>query len=170
MTVNQRKHELKKKYVDQNEILAAGRRAVLLSVLIIFFARIAFFIFELAFFAAKGITVSIISNLLILPLCLILYMIYDGNKGLAGVLAISAIVRAIYLFSAVYPTLPTDSGAGIFVGLYLFVMAFQFVAIILMTAYTPCVKYFEKMQAINMELGAMLRAGGSSASGNKKRK
>ena len=149
MTVNQRKHELKKKYVDQNEILAAGRRAVLLSVLIIFFARIAFFIFELAFFAAKGITVSIISNLLILPLCLILYMIYDGNKGLSPILSLSAIVRVIVHFATVHDEV-IKAGGGIYTGVLIGIMVLQFLVSVIISVPAKSQAYFKVMQKINL--------------------
>lgn len=149
MTVNQRKHELKKKYVDQNEILAAGRRTVLLSVLIIFFARISFFIFELAFFAAKGITVSIISNLLILPLCLILYMIYDGNKGLSAILSISAIVRVIVHFGTVHEEV-MNAGGGIYTGVLIGVMVLQFLLNVIISVPAKSQAYFKVMQRINL--------------------
>lgn len=162
--VKHKKRDMIKERIDTDPMLARGMRVSKVALLLLLLLRVILFIVETVYFGASNLKVDVVSNLLLIPMLFILYMIYDGNKGLAGVLAIFAIVRVIYLFSAVYPTLPTDSGAGIFVGLYLFVMAFQFVAIILMTAYTPCVKYFEKMQGINMELGVMLRAGGATAS------
>ena len=161
--VKYKKRELIKEQVDSDPIAAKGMRISKISLMLLLLLRLILFVFEIIYFNASGLEIDVISNLLLIPMLLILYMIYDGNKGLAGVLAISAIVRAVYLFASVYPTLPEDTGAGIFVGLYLFVMAFQFVSIILMTAYSPCLQYFNKMQSINMEIGAVLRSGGASS-------
>ena len=149
MTVNQRKRELKKKYIEPNKVLTDGRRAVLVCVLLIFFARISFFIFELAFFAAKGITVSIISNLLILPLCLILYMIYDGNKGIASILSISAIVRVVVHFATVQDEVAA-AGGGIYTGILIGVMVLQFLVSVTVSVPAKSQAYFKVMQKINI--------------------
>jgi hypothetical protein len=101
-------------------------------------------------------------------------MIYDGNRGVSTLLLVSAIVRAVWLFSSVYPTLPLGVGANAYIGFYLAVMAYQFAVTLLMTAYNPSIAYFGKMQSINMELGAALRGGtlksGSNTHGKPKKK
>lgn len=149
MTVNQRKRELKAKYIDNNPALTQGRRTVLISMLIIFFARIAFFIFELVYFSQKGLSVSVISNLLLLPLCLILYMIYDGNKGLSAVPAISAIVRIIVYFSVTHKAV-LAVGGGLYTGILIGVMVIQFLVCVLVSSASRCQAYYKVVQRINL--------------------
>jgi len=72
----------------------------------------------------------------------------------------------MYTFSSVYPTLPAGGGANAYMGVYLAVMTYQFAVTLLMTAYNPSIAYFNKMQSINMELGAALRGGTSPTSGS----
>ena len=152
--------------IDTDPVAKRGMavsRGTLLGLLIL---RLALFVFELVYCGIADAKVGVISNLLLLPFLMIIYMIYDGNKGLSSVLMISAIVRAVCLFSS----LPEGNGANAYIGAYLAVMAYQFAVTLLMTSYGPAVAYFKKMQAINMELGAILRGGSprSGSSANKK--
>ena len=149
MTVNQRKRELKEKYITPNKILRDGRQAVLISVLLILFARISLFIFELVFFAAKGLSVSVISNLLLLPLCLILYMIYDGNKGITSILSISAIVRIIVYFATTQDAVAA-AGGGIYTGIFIGVMVLQFLVSVIISIPAKSQAYFKVIQKINL--------------------
>ena len=162
--VKKKKRDMMKERIDKDAAASRGMRVSRASLLLLLLFRVILFVFETVFFAASGLSFEVVSSLLLIPMLLILYMIYDGNKGLAGILMVSAVVRVIYLFSSVYPALPEGAGTNIYLGVYLFVMAFQFVSIILMTAYAPCVTYFNIMQSINMEVGSMLRTGGASAS------
>ena len=162
--VKKKKRDMMKERIDKDAAASRGMRMSRASLLLLLLFRLILFAFETVFFAASGLPFEVVSSLLLIPMLLILYMIYDGNKGLAGILMVSAVVRVIYLFSSVYPTLPDGVGADVYLGVYLFVMAFQFAAIILMTAYAPAVAYFDKMQAINMEVGTMLRTGGAQTS------
>jgi len=59
-----------------------------------------------------------------------------------------------------------QAGANAYMGVYLAVMTYQFAVTLLMTAYNPSIAYFNKMQSINMELGAALRGGTSPTSGS----
>ena len=79
---------------------------------------------------------------------------------------VSAVVRALWLFASVYPTLPEGGGANIYIGIYLVVMAYQFAVTLLMTAYAPAIAYFNKMQTINMQVAAALRGGAPAGTGN----
>ncbi len=162
--VKKKKRDMMKERIDTDPIATRGMRVSRAALLLLLLLRLILFVFEVVYFSASGLQIGVISNLLLVPMLLILYMIYDGNKGLSGALMISAVVRVIYLFASVYPTLPKDAGANVYLGIYLFVMAFQFVSVILMTAYAPCVAYFNAMQSINMEVGTLLRTGGATAS------
>ena len=156
------KRKLIAERIDTDPVARRGMAVSRAALLALVFLRLALFVFELVYFNAAELKVGIISNLLLLPMLMIVYMIYDGNRGISSVLMISAIVRAIWLFATVYPTLPEESVANVYLGIYLAVMAYQFVSTMLMTVYAPATAYFEKMQGINMELGAALRAGASS--------
>ncbi len=156
------KRKLIAERIDTDPVARRGMAVSRAALLALVFLRLALFVFELVYFNAAELKVGIVSNLLLLPMLMIVYMIYDGNRGISSVLMISAIVRAIWLFATVYPTLPEESVANVYLGAYLAVMAYQFVATMLMTVYAPATAYFEKMQGINMELGAALRAGASS--------
>jgi hypothetical protein len=158
--IKERKRRLIIERIDSDPIARRGMAVTKATLLILLLLRLILFVFELVYFNASGIKVGIVSNLLLLPMLMIVYMIYDGNKGISGILLIAAVVRVIYLFASVYPTLPVDNGANVYVGVYLFVMAYQFAVTLLMTVYAPSVLYFCKMQAINMELGTELRSGG----------
>ncbi len=149
MTVNQRKRELKAKYISTNKTLEAGRKTVLISMLLIFLARIAFFIFELIYFKRAGLRVSVISNVLLLPFCLILYMIYDGNKGLTAVPALSAIVRIIVYFSVTHDAV-SKVGGGLYTGIFIGVMVLQFLISVLIGAASKCQAYYKVTQKINL--------------------
>ena len=162
--VKKKKRDMMKERIDTAPVAVRGMKVSRAALLLLLLFRLILFVFETVFFAASGLPFEVVSSLLLIPILIILYMIYDGNKGLAGVLMVSAVVRVVYLFSTLYPTLPVGTGANIYIGVYLFVMAFQFVSVILMTAYAPCVAYFNKMQAINMEVGTMLRTGGAQTS------
>ena len=170
--IKERKRRLIIERIDSDPIARRGMAVTKVTLLILLLLRLILFVFEIVYFNASGLKVGIVSNLLLLPMLMIVYMIYDGNKGISVILLISAVVRAIYLFGSVYPTLPTDNGADLYVGVYLFVMAYQFAVTLLMTVYVPSTVYFGKMQAINMELGAELRSGGdqSRASSSQKKK
>lgn len=152
------KRKLIAERIDTDPVARHGMAVSRAALLALVFLRLALFVFELVYFNAAELKVGIVSNLLLLPMLMIVYMIYDGNRGISSVLMISAIVRAIWLFATVYPTLPEESVANVYLGAYLAVMAYQFVATMLMTVYAPATAYFEKMQGINMELGAALRA------------
>ena len=155
--VKEKKRELIIERIDADSVASRGMRISRFAMLALLLLRLSLFIYELVYLPSVGLEVGVVSSLLLIPMLLILYMIYDGNKGLAGVLLISAVVRAVYLFASVYPTLPKDSAAGVYVGIYLFVMAFQFLSLVLVTAYAPCTLYFEKMQKINMDLSVLLK-------------
>ncbi len=172
INVRERKKELIIERIDCDPVARRGMRISRAAILALLLLRLSLFVYELVYLPSAGLEVGVISSLLLIPMLFILYMIYDGNKGLAGVLLISAVVRSVYLFASAYPTLPKDSAAGVYVGAYLFVMAFQFVSLVLVTAYAPCTKYFEKMQSINMDLSVLLKSPASTprqhSSGNGK--
>jgi len=167
--VKHKKRELIIERVDGDPAAKRGMKVSRTLLLLLILLRFVLFVIEVSYFSASGLEINVISNLLLLPMLLILYMIHDGNKGLSGVLLVSAAVRVVYLFASVYATLPDGVGRNIYVGAYLFAMAFQFAATLLMTAYAPCVSYFEKMQAINMEIGNLLRTGGQKSNQSQKK-
>lgn len=167
INIKEKKRRLIIERIDSDPIAKRGMKVTKSTLLVLLLLRALLFLYELIYFNMTGLEVGVISNLLLIPMLLIVYMVYDGNRGISGILMIAAVVRAINLFATVYPTLPTDVGANVYMGVYLFVMAYQFAVTLLMTAYAPSVAYFTKMQSINMELSALIR-GGSAGVGNSK--
>ena len=175
INIKEKKKRLIIERIDSDPVAKRGMKVTRSTLLILLLLRALLFVYELIYFGMVGLTVDTVSSLLLIPMLIIVYMIYDGNKGVSGILLISAVVRAIYLFSTVYPTLPNDGSANIYIGAYLIAMAYQFAVTLLTTAYAPANAYFTKMQSINMELSALLRGiptstSNKSASVNGKKK
>lgn len=163
------KHYKRKLIIEQIDTDPVTKRGMAVSrttLLGLVFLRLALFIFEVIYYSIANVSLNVISTLLLLPMLMIAYMVYDGNKGIASVLMISAVVRALWLFASVYPTLPEGGGANVYIGIYLAVMAYQFAVTLLMTAYGPCITYFSTMQTINMQVAAALRGGAPAGTGN----
>ena len=164
--VKRYKRKLIIEQIDTDPVAKRGMAVSRTTLLGLVFLRLALFIFEVIYYSIANVSVNVISTLLLLPMLMIAYMVYDGNKGIASVLMISAVVRALWLFSSVYPTLPEGGGANVYIGIYLAVMAYQFAVILLMTAYGPCITYFSTMQVINTQVAAALRGGAPAGTGN----
>lgn len=163
------KHYKRKLIIEQIDTDPVAKRGMAVSrttLLGLVFLRLALFIFEVIYYSIANVSLNVISTLLLLPMLLIVYMVYDGNKGISSVLMVSAVVRALWLFASVYPTLPEGGGANVYIGIYLAVMAYQFAVTLLMTAYAPAIAYFNKMQTINMQVAAALRGGAPAGTGN----
>ena len=177
INIKEKKRTLIIERIDSDPVAKRGMKVTRSTLLILLLLRALLFVYELIYFGIAGLPVRVVSNLLLVPMLLIVYMLFDGNRGVSSVLMIAAVVRSIHLFAAVYPTLPTDAVANVYIGAYLFVMAYQFVVTVLTTAYAPANAYFTKMQSINMELSALLRGiptstsnKSTSVNGKKKKK
>ena len=157
------KRKLIAERIDTDPVAKRGMTVSRTTLLGLVFLRLALFVFEAIYYSISNISLNAVSTLLLLPMLMIVYMVYDGNKGISSILMISAVVRAVWLFSSVYPTLPAGDGANVYIGVYLAVMAYQFAVTLLMTAYGPCITYFSTMQVINMEVATALRGGSSPA-------
>ena len=164
--VKRYKRKLIIEQIDTDSIAKRGMAVSRTTLLGLVFLRLALFIFEVIYYSIANVSLNVISTLLLLPMLMIVYMVYDGNKGISSVLMVSAVVRALWLFASVYPTLPEGGGANIYIGIYLVVMAYQFAVTLLMTAYAPAIAYFNKMQTINMQVAAALRGGAPAGTGN----
>lgn len=163
------KHYKRKLIIEQIDTDPIAKRGMAVSrgtLLGLVFLRLALFLFEIIYYNIANLSVNVISTLLLLPMLVIVYMLYDGNKGISSVLMISAVVRSLWLFSSVYPTLPVGGGANVYIGIYLVAMVYQFAVILLMTAYAPSIAYFNKMQTINMQVAAALRGGAPVGNNN----
>lgn len=164
--VKKKKRALIVERIDSDSVAHLGMLVSRSALLILLFLRLGLFLFEIIFTSVSGLTLDAVSSLLLVPMLLIFYMIYDGNKGLAGILMISAVVRGVLLFTSLLPTFPEGALTNVFVGIYLAIMGLQFAGILLITAYAPCVSYFTKMQEINMAVAALLRAPASAQRSN----
>ncbi len=154
--IKKRKKQLIEENILSSPLASAGKKRVTLSVIVIFFTRLFFLIFDNIYLGVAGGENNIWIQLLILPLMLILYMIYDGNKALVYIPMISAPLRLIYHFTAILPTLPTE-GVTAYTCIYLLVFITQFAFAIFMSASSRCDTYFTAMQKVNLKLrGEML--------------
>ena len=151
MDVKQRKKQLINERVFKNAAVNRGRRAVSRSVLAIFFLRLVLFILDVSLLPARGIATGVASHIFSALLLIVLYMIFDGNKGLSAVLSISAIVRAIVYFSGIHPEV-IGAGLGVYTGIFLAVMLMQFLISVLISSATVAQPYFKAMQEINLQL------------------
>ena len=165
INIKEKKKQLIIERIDSDPVAKRGMKITRSTMLILLALRALLFVYELIYFGISGLPIRVVSNLLLVPMLLIVYMLFDGNRGISGILMIAAVVRAIHLFAVVYPTLPTNAGANVYIGAYLFVMAYQFAVTFLTTAYAPANAYFSKMQSINMELSALLRSGAIASAG-----
>ena len=164
--VKQYKRKLIAEYIDTDPVTKRGMAVSRTTLLGLVFLRLALFVYEIIYYSIAHISLNMVSTLLLPVMLMIAYMVYDGNKGISSVLMVSAVVRALWLFSSVYPTLPAGDGANVYIGIYLIVMAYQFAVTLLMTAYGPCITYFSTMQVINMQVAAALRGGSPIANNN----
>ena len=151
MDVKQRKKQLISERVFKCAAVNRGRRAVSGAVLAIFLLRLVLFILDVALLPTGGIAVWIGSHIFSALILLILYMIFDGNKGLSSLLSISAIVRVIVYFSGIHPEV-TEAGLGIYTGVLLAVMLLQFLISVLISSASLTQSYFKVMQEINLQL------------------
>ncbi len=152
MTVGERKKRLIKDNLQKNANAMSGMKITGISVLSIIVLRLLFLLYELIYFSSVNVKISIVSALLVLPMMLVLYMVYDGNKGLAAVTVISAVIRIIYHFSSVYSDLPGDAAANIYTVILITVMAAQFILSLTITASKMCTEYSKIRQAVNMQI------------------
>ena len=151
MDVKQRKKQLINERVFKNAAVNRGRQAVSRSVLAIFCLRLVLFILDVSLLPTKEITVGIGSHIFSALLLIVLYMIFDGNKGLSAVVSISAIVRVIVYFSGIHPEV-TEAGLGVYTGVFLAVMLLQFLISVLISSASATQSYFKVMQEINLQL------------------
>ena len=151
MDIKQRKKQLINERVFKSAAVNRGRRAVSRSVLAIFFLRLVLFILDVALLPARGIRVGAVSHIFSAILLLVLYMIFDGNRGLTSLLSISAIVRVIVYFSGIH-TAVIEAGLGVYTGIFLAVMLLQFLISVLISSATVSQSYFKVMQEINLQL------------------
>lgn len=159
VTVRERKKQLIRERIHKNEEKSRGMRSMGIIAATIMLSRAALFVYELAYFTATDAKINAVSNLLLLPLLLIVYMAHDGNRGLLGVTAISAATRVLFLFVSMYPEIEGKIGAPVFIGVYLTVMAAQFIMSVAAISMPKIGAYCEEMRKINTELRMNLMNG-----------
>ncbi len=151
--IKKRKKELIQENILSAPFAANGRKRVTISILTILILRFVFLIFDNIYLGVVGGENNIWIQLLILPLILVLYMIYDGNRAMVYTLMISAPLRLIYHFTVILPSLPTE-GVTTYTIIYMTVFEIQFGFAIFMSASSRCETYFTTMQKINLKLRA----------------
>lgn len=156
--VGQRKKELLREYIAESPLAARGQVLVKRLTLALALLRTALVIFDVIYLEVQSVSPSVWSNLLALPLLLILYMIYDGNKGLVYIVMISAPARMIYLFTVTVPSF-TAPEVNVYIVITILVLALQFFFAIFMSASNRCDMYFAARQKVNMKIRAEMMAG-----------
>lgn len=151
MDIKQRKKQLINERVLKSAATNRGRRAVSRSVIAIFLLRLVLFILDVALLPTEGIRVGAVSHIFSALLLLVLYMIFDGNKGLTSLISISAIVRVIVYFSGIHHEV-IRAGLGVYTGVFIAVMLLQFLISVLISSATVAQGYFKVMQEINLQL------------------
>ena len=156
--VKKRKRELIEENVKKVEMAARGELISRILILAMFMARTFLLFFEIIFTASTEAEISIWSYILFIPFALISYMVYDGNKSLVYIPMVSAPIRLIYHFTAVVPTVASESVSALTV-ISLIVLALQFFATIIMSANTKCDVYFTAMQKVNLKIRSEMLGG-----------
>ena len=152
MNIRERKSRLIRENLQKNKNAVVGMKIAGICILAIIAARLVFLLYELIYFSSSDIKISVVFELLVLPMLLVLYMVYDGNRALSSVTLISAVVRIIYHFSSVYTTLPKTAAADAYTVIFLAVMASQFILSIILTSSKKCNEYFRIRQKVNMQI------------------
>ena len=152
MDIKSKKKKLIGELIAENPECGAGMKIVSRCMLAVFFLRALLLVFEIIFFSASGLKVSIVSNLLFLPLIIILYMIFDGNRGIAMIPVISAVIRVAVYFSGGFKDVSAAAGGGAYTGIFLAVMLLQFAICLIVSYATRCQSYFKMMQAVNFRI------------------
>ncbi len=156
ITVREKKRQMIRERVLPDEEKRRGMRSLGLIVTVLLLLRAALFVYELVFYISNGVKVGVVSNLLLLPLILILFMVKDGNRGLIGICAVSAVVRMIVLFVSVYPSLEAIGGAVVFTAVYAVIMAVQFILSVVALSMPSTDAFAKEMQMINMEIRTLI--------------
>ena len=159
--VKARKRKLITENINRNPKAEAGRRQVAAFFLITVLSRLALTAYKLIYISSLEIGVGKAADILLfLGLAAVLYMVTDGNRGLAWVTAISAVVWGIYCFTSLYPLLADKPGAVAFVAIFITVMAVQFILSVIMATLPMYDTYFSQMMKINLTIRREMITGG----------
>ena len=156
--VKKRKRELIVENVKNVPMAARGELIARILIISMFIARLFLLIFEIIFSASTETVISIWSHILFLPFIIVIYMLYDGNKTFVYIPMISAPIRLIYHFTAVLPTIKSESVSALTI-ISLAVLAIQFFASLVMSANTKCDVYFTAMQKVNLKVRSEMLGG-----------
>lgn len=156
--VKKRKRELILQNVKRVPLAAKGEKLARILIILMFFLRGALLLFEIIFSSLTETKISVWSHLLFIPFMFIIYMIYDGNKPLVYIPMVSAPGRLIYHFTAVVPTIASESLTALTV-ISVIILGAQFFFCIFMSASTRCDVYFTAMQKVNIKLRSEMIGG-----------
>ncbi len=160
MDIKTKKRKLIVELMEKNPEAQAGGKIVSRAVIALFLLRLFLMIYELVFFSASELDISIISNLLLLPFLLILYMIFDGNKGLSVIPIVSAVIRVVIYFSGSFKQVSAVAGGNAYTAIFLVIMLLQFAVALLVCYASKCQVYFKLMQTVNFQIQKEFLSGG----------
>ena len=159
--VKARKRKLITENINRNPKAEAARRQVAAFFLITVLTRLALTAYKIIYLSASGIVMGKAADILLFLGCaVVLYMVTDGNRGLAWVTAISAVVWGIYCFTTLSPLLADKPGAVAFVAIFITVMAVQFILSVIMATLPMYDTYFSQMMKINLTIRGEMISGG----------
>ena len=159
MTLKDRKKQLIREVVDRDIDAAYGKILTIRSVKIIAITRVLLALYEIIYFAIAHVKINVWSILLILPGLLILYMISDGNKALAGILTIAAAVRLLLLFASTLGAVPKNAGGIIYVAVAAIILLAQAALSTFVSVNSKCNYYSIGMRKVNMRVQAEFLSG-----------
>ena len=157
MTVRDKKRELIKKYVDQDPAALAGFKITRVCVLVIFLMRLALTIYDTVYLLLSELKPAPLSYVFFVFGLLVCYMMFDGNRAMGYILFIAAMVRVLYHFVSVAPTLPEGVGATVFTVITLAVLLSQAVLSLFPTINQKGVAYSNAMQKVNLLMQDVIR-------------
>ena len=152
MDIKTRKKQLINDALSKNAAGVSGRKTVGICAITMILLRLALFIFELVFYSMNGLKLDVISNILLLPFIFGVYMIYDGNKGIAPLLSVAAAIRIACYFLSTYDKLGDASLINAYTAIILAVMVLQFAIALLVSYASGAQEYFKLMQSVNMQI------------------
>ena len=159
MTLRDRKRQLTREIVDRDVEASYGKLLTTRAVITVAVTRILLAVYEIIYFSIANVEINVWSLLLILPGLLILYMISDGNKALAGILTIAGAVRLLLLFASTLITLPKNAGGIVYISVAGVILLSQAILSSFVSINEKCNSYALAMRKVNMRVQAEFLSG-----------
>lgn len=154
INVKERKRQLYKALSKTDADIATGKKISGIMLTFIFLLRAALTVCEATFFSIHGQNHNVWTYILFAIGAVMLFMIHDGNRAFAYIIALAGVVHILYHFSSVYEVISTLPGADAYTAISIIVFIIQFILSIIITINSKSKKYLDCMQKINLQLRA----------------